>query len=165
MTESDITRTRAAIVTLLNELVGGAPADAAYVLNPTDPGLLRALDTLSAGEASRVPPGHRSSIAAHVDHLRYGIGLMNQWADGEDPFSDADYRASWQRIVVADSEWSHLRAELARQLTAWATNVQRPRPVDEKELTGMIASVVHLAYHLGAIRQIAPALAGPRATD
>jgi hypothetical protein len=29
----------------------------------------------------------------------------------------------------------------------------------------MLSSVVHLAYHLGAIRQINPAAAGPRAKD
>jgi len=30
------------------------------------------------------------------------------------------------------------------------------------ELTGMVASIAHLAYHLGAIRQIARDSRGPR---
>jgi hypothetical protein len=30
------------------------------------------------------------------------------------------------------------------------------------ELTGMIASIAHLAYHLGAIRQISKAVRGPK---
>jgi hypothetical protein len=30
------------------------------------------------------------------------------------------------------------------------------------ELCGMISSIAHLAYHLGAIRQIAKATRGPR---
>jgi hypothetical protein len=34
--------------------------------------------------------------------------------------------------------------------------------VQDIELRGMIASIAHLAYHLGAIRQIAAAARGPR---
>jgi hypothetical protein len=37
-----------------------------------------------------------------------------------------------------------------------------PRDVSEVELAGMIASIAHLAYHLGAIRQIDRDLRGPR---
>jgi hypothetical protein len=37
-----------------------------------------------------------------------------------------------------------------------------PREVEAVELTGMIASVAHLAYHLGAIRQIGKETRGPR---
>ena len=37
-----------------------------------------------------------------------------------------------------------------------------PRDVTEVELTGMVASIAHLAYHLGAIRQIDKDARGPR---
>ena len=37
----------------------------------------------------------------------------------------------------------------------------REHSVSEIEAAGMIGSVAHLAYHLGAIRQLAPATAGP----
>ena len=40
-----------------------------------------------------------------------------------------------------------------------------PRELTSVELTGLIAAVVHLAYHLGAIRQIDPSLQGPKAAD
>jgi hypothetical protein len=36
-----------------------------------------------------------------------------------------------------------------------------PREVQEIELNGMIGSIAHLAYHLGAIRQIDSSLRGP----
>jgi len=36
-----------------------------------------------------------------------------------------------------------------------------PREVTDVELTGMIASVAHVAYHLGAIRQISKDSRGP----
>ena len=55
------------------------------VLNGGDTGLLRSLDHLSAAAAS-APSAGGPSIAAHVEHLRYGLSLMNRWAAGENPF-------------------------------------------------------------------------------
>lgn len=63
--------------TLWREIVQGPPGDFAFVLNPSDPGLLRSLARLSAADASYVPPNRGSSVAAHVDHLRYGIELLH----------------------------------------------------------------------------------------
>jgi hypothetical protein len=42
------------------------------------------------------------------------------------------------------------------------TVLSSPREVSEVELTGMIASIAHLAYHLGAIRQINKESRGPK---
>jgi hypothetical protein len=143
----------------------GAAPDAAWVLNRGDRGLLASLEALSAVAAS-ARPGGRSSIAAHVDHLRYGIELLNRWASGEDdPFATADYSASWRRQNVSETEWRQLRDALARDARAWERALLQPRSVDLAGLTGMLASVVHLAYHLGAIRQINLAAAGPPAQD
>ena len=72
------------LTTLFGELVEGVRTTEAYVLNQGDPGLLRSLDTLDAAAASRVNAGG-SSIAAHVDHVRYGLSLLNRWAAGENP--------------------------------------------------------------------------------
>ncbi len=158
-------RVQAAIASLLREVTLGPAADAAWVLNPGDRGLLASLDALSAVAASARPDG-RSSIAAHVDHLRYGLELLNRWASGEpDPFASADYSASWARQVVSDAEWEARRRALAEQVRTWEQAVEQRRDVDARSLTGMLSSVVHLAYHLGAIRQINPAAAGPRAKD
>jgi hypothetical protein len=156
---------RHALALVFRELIDGAGSDAGWSLNPGDRGLLASLDLLSAEEASARPNG-RSSIAAHVDHLRYGLELLNRWAQGEkDPFSDADYSASWQRQTVSDTEWQNLRQACARQARLWLNAIEQPRDVDDVELTGMVASAVHLAYHLGAIRQIDAATRGPAAAD
>ncbi len=73
---------------LFAELTDGPSPDAAYMLNGGDPGLLRSLDGLSAEAASRQCAPGGASIAAHVDHLCYGLDLMNRWSDGEaDPWS------------------------------------------------------------------------------
>lgn len=151
-----------ALAALYGELAYGPPGDMAFVLNPGDRGLLRALEELDAAEASR-PGANGSSVASHVDHLLYGIGLLNRWQQGEEPFSDADYSASWERVRVSEEEWEALRGELAQALAAWHPSLTAPREESEVALTGVIASVVHLAYHMGAIRQLAAATRGPRA--
>src|SRR5215470_13097002 len=89
------------LATLFSELVEGAPRSGAYMLNAGDPGLLQSLETLSATAAS-APTVTGSSIAAHVDHLRYGLSLMNRWSGGDDPFKDADWSASWKKTKVSE---------------------------------------------------------------
>ena len=153
-----------ALDTLLRELLDGPSEDAGFVLNPGDRGLLASLDALSADAAS-AQPGGRSSVAAHVDHLRYGFELLNRWAGGEDPWADADYAASWQRQRVSDEQWRALRTALADQARAWRKAAAERQDWDEVTLTGALASAVHLAYHVGAIRQIERAASGPPAKD
>ncbi len=146
--------------TLFSELVNGAPNDGAYMLNGGDEGLLRSLDKLSAQQASALTPTG-SSIAAHVDHLRYGLSLMNRWTTGENPFANADWGASWKKTTVSEEEWRTRRAELRTETTRWLQALGTPRDVQTIELNGIVGSVAHLAYHLGAIRQINQATRGP----
>jgi hypothetical protein len=152
-----------AVLTLLRELADGTVPEAAWVLNPGDQGLLRPLDSLSASAASTLVGD--SSIAAHVDHLRYGLELMNRWSAGESPFGDADYAASWRRITVSDQEWKELRRRLRNEIEHWGAAVARPRDLTDADLTAVVGSVVHLAYHVGAIRQMNRVLRGPKARD
>jgi hypothetical protein len=142
------------LTALFSELVDGAPRFG-YMLNAGDPGLLRSLDRLSASAAS-------SKIAAHVDHVRYGLSLMNRWASGEpNPFATADWTAAWRTTHVSDAEWAKLRADLRDEAHRWLAALGTPREVDDVALNGMIGSIAHLAYHLGAIRQIDRATHGP----
>jgi hypothetical protein len=157
MHTKDLTQT---LSTLFGELVNGAPASGVYVLNPGDEGLLRSLDKLSARAASEITPTG-SSIAAHVDHVRYGLSLMNRWSAGENPFANADWASSWRKTMVSDEEWRTRRADLAREAARWLEALGTPRDVQPMELNGMIGSIAHLAYHLGAIRQINSATRGP----
>jgi hypothetical protein len=152
-----------AIDTLLSELVDGGAGDACYVLNPRDPGILRSLDRLSAAEASVLTPAGGAPIAAHVDHLCYGLELLNRFVEGENAFDAADYSVSWRRRRVSDEEWAALRGRLRDDLTTWRAAVRHLDADVLLHVTGAIASIVHLAYHLGAIRQINRAAAGPPA--
>lgn len=164
MTDQDVFRR--ALSTLLSELVDGAPANACFVLNPKDPGLLRSLDRLSAQEASAISPQGGASIAAHVDHLCYGMDVLNQWAEGDErAFDTADYSVSWRRTSVTDSEWSALRSRLRMNTMKLSAAFQHARTDNDLHVTGSIAMIVHLAYHFGAIRQIDRSIRGPQADD
>jgi hypothetical protein len=135
------------------------------VLNQGDPGLLASLDRLTAAAASATP-GDAPSVAAHVDHLRYGLSLLNRWAGGAPPpWPDMDWTASWRRNVVSESEWRALRDELRGEAGRWMEALRTPREVSDVEAGWMAGSVAHLAYHLGAIRQIDRAARGPTAED
>lgn len=152
------------LATLFSELVYGAPRSGAYMLNPGDAGLLASIDALSAAAASATNTGG-ASIAAHVDHLRYGFSLMNRWSEGENPFDDADWRPSWRRTRVNDAEWKQLRDDLGEEAHRWLQAMREPREINETELNGVIGSIAHLAYHLGAIRQIDRTTRGPSANE
>ena len=148
------------LTVLFSELVNGAPKDGAYILNAGDEGLLRSLDKLSAQAASALT-ATGSSIAAHVDHLRYGLSLMNRWNTGENPFGTADWSTSWKKTMVSEEEWQTRRAELRRETARWLEALGSPREVQAIELNGIIGTIAHLAYHLGAIRQIDQTTRGP----
>jgi hypothetical protein len=155
---------RRAFVHLLHEVLEGPSPEAAFVLNRGDRGLLASLAALSA-EAASARPGGRSSVAAHVDHLRYGFHLLNRWARGESPWHDADYSASWRRQHVDETQWRDLRAALAGEAHDWAEAANQPRDWSQEDWSNALSSVVHLAYHVGAIRQVAEAASGPPAKD
>ena len=147
---------------LFSELVEGASPTGGFMLNTADVGLLRSLDKLSSEDASRsVNTG--ATIAAHAQHVRYGLSLMNRWAsDGGKPFADANWDAAWRLSSVDDPGWQEIRQGLREEASRWLKILGSPREVSEVEFTGMIASIAHLAYHLGAIRQINKEARGPK---
>lgn len=151
-----------ALTRLFRELIEAPTPSGGFVLNTGDIGLMRSLDKLSPDDASRsVNAG--ATIAAHAQHLRYGLSLMNRWArEGGDPFADATWDKAWTTGRVDAAQWAEIRDGLREEANRWCEALASPREVSDVELTGMIASVAHLAYHFGAIRQINKDSRGPR---
>jgi hypothetical protein len=145
---------------LFGELMHGVSGMGGFMLNHHDRGLLRSLERVPAADASALTRTG-SSIAAHVAHLVYGLSLMNRWSQGENPFGDADWAAAWKKTSVTESEWEALRIQLRDQAARWLVVLRTPREVQDVELSGMIGSIAHLAYHLGAIRQMSIHARGP----
>lgn len=154
---------KSALTRLWTELADGTSGHAgAFVLNSGDIGLVRSIDKLSAADASR-SANAGATIAAHVQHLRYGLSLMNRWAsEGGNPFADAKWDEAWKTSGVDEPAWTEIRKGFADEARRWGTALNSAREVSEVELTGMIGSIAHLAYHLGAIRQIDKQTRGPK---
>ena len=151
-----------ALARVFAELIGGASPDGGFVLNRGDVGMLRSLQKLSPADASRNVNGG-ATIAAHAQHVRYGLTLFNRWAvEGGNPFADAKWDEAWKTSTVDDPGWREIQDGLRDESAHWLDALKSPREVDEMALTGLVASVAHLAYHLGAIRQIDKSTRGPR---
>ena len=157
------TDTSRAVSRLFAELVDGTSTPGeAFILNSGDVGLLRSLEGLSAADASE-STNDGATIAAHAQHIRFGLSLMNRWArEGGNPFADAKWDEAWKISAVDDGEWTDIRTGLEGESHRWLEILRSPRQVSANELAGMIGSITHLAYHLGAIRQISKSVRGPK---
>ena len=66
------------------------------------------------------------------------------------------------RDTLIAGQWDEIRTGLRDEAHRWLQVLATPREVADVEVSGMIASIGHLAYHMGAIRQISKATRGPR---
>jgi hypothetical protein len=153
--------------TLFSEIVFGSadPETPTFMLNRGDVGLLASLDRVSAERASITPTGG-ASIAAHAEHLRYGLSILNRWASGEArPWANADWTSAWKKPTVSAGEWDALRRGLRNEAEAWRNALASLPEMGDAAARWVTGSVAHTAYHLGAIRQIDRAARGPTAED
>ena len=85
---------------------------------------------------------------------RYGridIVVNNAGGTGQEAFEKVD-----------DAAWQEIRNGLRGETQKWLEILKSPREAGGVELTGMISSIDHFAYHMGAIRQINKSARGPR---
>ena len=136
---------------------GGVPGQGTGFLENTkadgsdNAGLFATLDRLSAAQAS-APTALGTSVAAHTAHLAYHLEVSIRWANGErGPF---DWKGSFNPAAVDESEWKARRARVRAAYDAFAARCRTVTDWNEDEAGGLAASVAHLTYHLGAIRQI-----------
>lgn len=149
---------REAVLTLLDESFEGPPDHQGswYTDHGRTAGLLRTLEAFDHQAASTPPGPGRATAAAHAEHLRYSLELANRALRGEDPYSSADWKASWAKQTVDAGAWASLREAIRAEYrnlraavadsSAWAEQ--------QEALTGVLAVIAHTAYHLGATRQI-----------
>src|SRR5690606_16173886 len=123
-------------------------------------GLLGSVSDLSAEQASRDFAG--TSIASHVEHVRWAIELANGFFEGSS--EQPSWSESWQVKTVDEAAWNDLKARLesaSAKLLGYAESRQNWH--DAMSATGALASFGHTAYHLGAIRQLRKLVLSPAA--
>lgn len=143
------------VLGILEELMretfeGGLPGQGTQYLDHRS-GIRVTLAPLSAAQASRSRNGH-PSIAAHARHMLFHLRVASEWIEGD--HSKRDWIGSFKPNEVTEEEWSRIledleaaRRELMRVLSALA-------PERLAEEGAGFGSLAHLAYHLGAIRQL-----------
>lgn len=116
-----------------------------------DSSLHGSLEQLTAQQASRV--FGQTTIAAHVGHLVFSIGMVNRWAEGQQPAGD--WASSWSHSMVDDAEWDDLRTRLRHETDALlagpASNLDW---TDPEQANYGFTTLAHTAYHIGVIRHM-----------
>jgi hypothetical protein len=114
-------------------------------LNPT-------LAHIDAATASKLPAPGRSSIAAHCEHLRYVLEIVNAWVRLEKP--QPDWSLAWKTSSVDAAQWEVLKAAIQTECDTLKALIGATTEWSPKLLNLLISNTSHLAYHVGAIRQI-----------
>ena len=121
-----------------------------------DPGtsLFETVDKLSADEASRMVPGGKTTIAGHVEHVRFYLWAIENFMIGNQP-GKVDWGESWKVKTVNEEEWASVRKRCREAKESALASIKGFDDWnDEKKLGGAMGIVAHTAFHLGAIRQM-----------
>lgn len=135
------------------ELIEGVPDDEPtwVTTGGREGGLIGSAAGLSAAQASRDFAG--TSIASHVEHVRWAIELANGYfrGDGATP----SWSESWSVKTVDAAGWDALQQGLKSAATELLGHLEGKQGwEDPMSVTGALSSYGHTAYHLGAIRQL-----------
>jgi hypothetical protein len=143
------------IITLFSEAYAGPldPKATWFIDNEPDSGILGIIANVSALEASistlNNDPG--TTIAAHVEHLRWSLANANRALQGEG--YQGKWAESWNTLVADETRWAQLKSDLRKEYEALVYNLSKQTEMDSEYLTGVMALIPHAAYHLGTIRQ------------
>lgn len=144
------------ITTLFSEAYAG-PADQSstwFIDNEPDSGILGIISAVSAAEASwssnKNNPG--TTIAAHVEHLRWSLANANGTLQGK-PYQ-GNWKESWNSLITDEWKWGRLKNQLQTEFETVLDNLKKQKDLPGDYLTGVMALIPHAAYHLGTIRQL-----------
>jgi hypothetical protein len=116
--------------------------------------MFETLATISAEEASLPVGGKCATLAAQVKHVAFYLDVLEK-AIRTQQFERQDWDKIWRETsAVTPEEWATLKSSLRQSYdrikklisdtTEWS---------NERQIGGVIAVIVHTAYHLGEIRQ------------
>ncbi len=144
------------ILTLFSEAYAGPPDPRStwFIDNEPDSGILGIIKDVSATEASWSSQANNpgTTIASHVEHLRWSLANANRALQGEG--YQGKWSESWNTLEADDDKWSRLKGELRNEFEKLVENLKLQTEIEGDYLTGVMALVPHAAYHLGTIRQL-----------
>jgi len=129
---------------------GGLPGQGTQYLDHSS-GIRSTLNDLTAEQASRSPDGH-PTIAAHARHMNFHLRVTSEWILGD--HSKRDWKMSFEPQTVNEEEWARLKQDLEASRQELKRVLESLTPERFAEEGAAAGALTHLAYHLGAIRQI-----------
>lgn len=115
----------------------------------SDAGLFGTLGKLAAADASRTRG--KTSIAAHVNHVIFGLDASARWIEGDR--TTHNWKESWATSSVNDEEWARMLDKLRVSYRDMRRDIELYASSSKESMGGVIGALAHVAYHLGAIRQ------------
>ncbi len=112
-------------------------------------GLFGTLERLDAQTASRILG--RTSIAAHVNHVIFGLHASARWIEGNRTTHKWD--ESWSVSTVDNPAWTQTKERLRTAYRDMRRAMEIFAMESEEAMAGAVGALAHVAYHLGAIRQ------------
>lgn len=116
-------------------------------------GLLIFLDGLSSEQASRRsrPDDPTSSIAAHIEHVRFAIDATIDAI--VDVPSSVDWTKSWTTSKVDTESWNALMKDLEKAFERCRDTIQSAELTSEASFGLLLALLTHVAYHIGVVQE------------
>ena len=144
------------LLAILKETIEGPGEHGSFFIDKNT-GLLQTLETLGLNKlglgrvfASVAPD--RPSIAAHVKHTSFHLHAISAWPRGD--HSRRDWPSSFVLPGHDAATWAALLEELKFEYTDFQSVIREFATESDEALGGAIGGIVHIAYHLGAIRQL-----------
>ena len=141
---------------LAEALEGGKPGQGTGFLDSTaadgsgNRGLFATLAGLNAAQASN-PTTLGLSVAGHAAHVAYHMEASVRYARGDrGPF---DWDSSFQPNIVDEAGWKSLQTRVRAAHDAVLQLASETQDWTEDTAGGLAATLAHVTYHLGAIRQ------------
>lgn len=115
--------------------------------------LFETLETLSAEQASKAVSPKGTTIASHVEHMCFYLGVLTDCIQRK-PVGQLNWQDSWKLQRVDEAKWGattqrlrdayHSTQGVMKDLEDWE---------GEDDIGASLAILAHTASHLGAIRQ------------
>jgi DinB superfamily len=155
MSDTELDPTATALIERLREILretfeGGLPGEGTEYLDHAS-GIRNTLRSLSPAQASKRRNG-RPSIAAHARHMAFHLRTVAEWIQGD--HRKRDWPASFEPQSVYDSEWKAIQQELEDARVQFLDVMESLTPETFAKEGAGYGAIAHLAYHLGAIRQL-----------
>ena len=137
---------------LLKETFEGPPPAVPSAFLNKGTGLFQTLNGITAEAASAEAKPGGSTIAAHVEHVRFYLVVHHNLLQGSREHIDWD--ESWRVKRVEPTEWENLKQGLRRAYSILTEYLRAVKTWGEDEISVAMSIIAHTAYHLGAIRQL-----------